>query len=156
MKKMPSHLKNKNASFRPNQAGLKKILGELEAEAMEITWELDRPVTIREVYEIMRDRGKKFSYLTLMTVMNRLEDKEILKVVGTIQRAHVFLPTYNREDFLQLATGVIIESLLQDFPDQMAVHFQKHPEVMQLEKLEVLTEKITAKRQKEKNKDKKE
>lgn len=148
---MPTHLKNKNASFRPNQAGLKKILGDLEAEAMEITWELHRPVTIREVYEIMRDRGKKFSYLTLMTVMNRLEEKGILKIVGTIQRANVFLPTYSKDEFLEAATGIIIDSLLQDFPDQVAVHFKKHAKASDQEKLEALAEKVKAKRKTDKD-----
>lgn len=151
MKKTPSHLKNKNAAFRLNQAGLKKILGDLEAETMEITWEFARPVAIREVYEVMRERGKKLSYLTIMTVMNRLEEKGILKIVDTVNRANIFLPNHSKEEFLDIATGMIVESLLQDFPEQMAVHFKNHADICcDTEKLNKLAQKVETKRKKEK------
>lgn len=156
MKKLPKHLKNKTAVFRPNQDGLKKMLGDLEAEAMEITWELNRSVTIREVYEIMRERGKKGSYLTLMTVMNRLEEKGILKIVATVQRANVFLPIYGKNEFLEIATGLIVESLVQDFPQQMALHFKKYGGCEDVAKLEALMQKVAAKRKQEKEKTQKE
>lgn len=125
MKKIPSHLQNKNATLRLNQSGLKKIFGDLEAEIMEISWAFARPVTVREVYEEMREQGKKLSYLTVMTVMNRLAEKGILKIVGVTHRANIFEPVESREHFLEMAMGIIVESLLQDFPEQMAVHFKK-------------------------------
>lgn len=148
---MPSHLKNKNVTIRPNQAGLKKILGDLESETMEIVWDFAHPVTIREVYEVMRSRGKKLSYLTLMTVMNRLEEKGILSIVDTVNRANVFLPTYTRDYFLEVATGLVIESFLKDFPEQMAVHFKKLCGALEDEgPLASLAEKVEAKRKKDK------
>lgn len=151
MKELPEHLKNANATFRPNQIGLKKILGDLEAEAMEIAWEFDRPVTIREVYEVMRDRGKKLSYLTLMTIMNRLEEKGILAIVDTVQRANIFLPVLKKDIFLEKATSLIIESLLKDFPDAVAVHFKKISDNPQdADQLAKLAKKVESKRKKEK------
>lgn len=151
MKELPDHLKNVNATFRPNQIGLKKILGDLEAEAMEIAWEFDRPVTIREVYEVMRDRGKKLSYLTLMTIMNRLEEKGILAIVDTVQRANIFLPVLKKDIFLEKATSLIIESLLKDFPDAVAVHFKKISDNSRdVDQLAQLAKKIESKRKKEK------
>ena len=147
---MPEHLKSKNATFRPNQAGLRKILGDLESEAMDITWDLGKPCTIREVYEVMRERGKKLSYLTLMTVMNRLHEKGILKIVDNVQRANVFLPTFSREDFLEVATGMIIDSLLADFPEAVAVHFGKLTDKpSDKKKMDALAKKAEAKRNQE-------
>jgi predicted transcriptional regulator len=151
MKDLPDHLKNKNATFRPNQVGLRKILGDLEAEAMDIVWDFGKPVIIRQVYEVMRERGKILSYLTLMTVMNRLEEKGILVIVDNVQRANVFLPALNREDFLESATGLILESLLQDFPDAVALHFKKMSDSPGVSaKLEQLIQEAAAKREEEK------
>lgn len=150
-KKIPSHLQNKNATLRLNQSGLKKILGDLEAEIMEISWAFARPVTVRQVYEEMREQGKKLSYLTVMTVMNRLGEKGILKIVGVAHRANIFEPIESREHFLEMVTGIIVERLLNDFPEQMAMHFKK---ISQIEcdssQLEALAKKVEKRRKKPK------
>jgi predicted transcriptional regulator len=88
-----------------------------------------------------------------MTVMNRLEEKGILKIVEVVNRANVFFPTYPREGFLEIATGLIVESLLNDFPEQMSIHFKKHSKSScDQEKLEALSEKVEAKRKTKKDK----
>lgn len=149
MKKIPNHLKSKNASIRLNQVGLRKILGDLEADIMEIIWNIATPVTVREVYERFRQEGKNPSYLTIMTVMNRLEEKGILKIVDTINRANVFLPVHQKEVFIEITTSLIVESLLQDFPEQMAVHFKKHSKMScDQTKLNALAKKVEATRKK--------
>jgi predicted transcriptional regulator len=55
-------------------------LGTLEADVMEVVWRLGRPVTVAEVHEAMRKRGrgKTRAYTTVLTTMRRLADKGIL------------------------------------------------------------------------------
>ena len=69
-------LNNFVSDFKPHKAGLKKILGELEADIMEIVWDRER-VAVRDVYEHLRLQ-KKCAYTTIMTVMGRLADKGLL------------------------------------------------------------------------------
>lgn len=55
------------------------VLGSLEAEVMEILWSSDEPVAVRDVLEIVnRDRSPGLAYTTVMTVLARLAEKEIL------------------------------------------------------------------------------
>ena len=55
------------------------ILGSLEAEVMEVLWATEQPMAVREVLEIVnRDRDPELAYTTVMTVLARLAEKEIL------------------------------------------------------------------------------
>lgn len=56
-----------------------KGLGSLEAEVMHVLWAAREPLTVREVLErLNRGRRPALAYTTVMTVMARLADKEIL------------------------------------------------------------------------------
>ncbi len=48
-----------------------------EAEIMRVVWDKRRAVTVREVYEILRQR-KQLAYTTVMSVMAKLARKGIL------------------------------------------------------------------------------
>lgn len=55
------------------------ILGPLEADVMTILWTADLPLTVREVLVAINDnRDPELAYTTVMTVLARLADKEIL------------------------------------------------------------------------------
>ncbi len=57
---------------------------------MKTVWELNRPATVRDVYEALLER-RKIAYTTVMTMMNILEAKGYLKKRQQ-DRAYVYSP----------------------------------------------------------------
>lgn len=51
--------------------------GELEARVMRILWEAEQPLTSREVWMSFDDEDRP-ARTTLLTILSRLEDKELL------------------------------------------------------------------------------
>lgn len=57
-----------------------KVLGPLETEVMEVLWAAHEPLSVRAVLERLNEnRDADLAYTTVMTVMTRLADKEILR-----------------------------------------------------------------------------
>lgn len=55
------------------------VLGPLEAEVMTILWSASEPMSVRQVRDSLNtDRTPELAYTTIMTVLSRLADKEIL------------------------------------------------------------------------------
>ena len=65
--------------FRSDRPGIRKVLGDLEADIMEVIWAraTDKGIAVREVFEFLY-AGRSIAYTTVMTVMSRLADKGIL------------------------------------------------------------------------------
>jgi predicted transcriptional regulator len=100
------------SSFNLYSQGLKRVLGSLEAEIMEIIWQTGT-VTIRDVYEnIAADRPISFN--TVMTVMQRLAQKGLLKRQKG-RRAYLFEPVESREEFTKRVTKEVSRGLIADF-----------------------------------------
>jgi len=56
------------------------LLGPLEAEVMGVLWSARQPLSVRAVLEeLNRDRRQGLAYTTVMTVMSRLAEKDILR-----------------------------------------------------------------------------
>lgn len=53
------------------------FLGELETQIMDIIWELGRPVTPPEIFEIMYPK-RKIAYITVAAAMKKLAKKGLL------------------------------------------------------------------------------
>ncbi|MBZ0189133.1 MAG: BlaI/MecI/CopY family transcriptional regulator [Candidatus Obscuribacterales bacterium] len=107
-----------NASFRFNQIGLKKFLGDLECEIMELAWKLAKPVvTVREVYDALRKK-REIAYTTVMTTMVRLSEKELLKIVDKIGLANCYTPAQSRDEFITSSVEHVLEIFFKEFPDQ--------------------------------------
>lgn len=57
-----------------------RVLGPLEAEIMRAMWRARSPMTVREVLERLNDgRDAPLAYTTVMTVMSRLAEKDVLR-----------------------------------------------------------------------------
>jgi len=68
--------------FRPDRPGiLAKVLGDLEAEIMELLWEhsINQGTTVREVFEVLYER-RWMAYTTVMNTMTRMAKKHLLRV----------------------------------------------------------------------------
>lgn len=97
-------------SFKLDQRGLARVFGELEARIMEVVWELG-PVTVQDVCDRL---GPDQNYKTIMTVMNRLVEKDVL-LRRRETRAFIYEAAASREVFMQDVSRDVVAGLLQDF-----------------------------------------
>jgi predicted transcriptional regulator len=119
-------LHDENASFRFNQTGLRKFLGDLECEIMELAWKKAAPtVTVREIFDVLR-KERQIAYTTVMTTMMRLSEKGILTVVDKSGLANCYAPTETREQFLSNAVARVLEIFTKEFPKESAFFFEQH------------------------------
>jgi len=72
-------------------------LGPLEQVVMDHLWDVDGPVTVRQVFEGV-GRRRKLAYTTVMTVMNRLWRKKLLQRTRS-GRAFAYRATHSREEY---------------------------------------------------------
>lgn len=111
-------LDDENASFRFNQEGLRKFMGDLEVEIMELVWKKANPtVTVRDIYELLRQR-RPIAYTTVMTTMVRLAEKGILKIVDKAGLANCYVPEQSRDEFVQGLVSKVMEIFFDQFPDE--------------------------------------
>ncbi len=107
--------------FRPDRPGIRKVLGDLEAEIMELIWA--RPVgqgtTVRDVFEILYERRlsderRRIAYTTVMNTMARLAKKNLLRVEKRDQ-AYIYYPNVTQQEFVSRFVGRILEDLFINF-----------------------------------------
>jgi len=99
-------------AFRPQNTGLEKFWGKLEARILEIIW-ADGPMTVkRALYHL--NKNQDYAYTTVMTVMNRLARKGILdrELKG---KSFVYAPAMSKDEFLELAVMDILGGLARDY-----------------------------------------
>ena len=109
------------SEFKIKEQGLNKVLGNLESVVMDLVWELDKEVTVRDIYEELVQR-RSIAYTTVMTIMVRLADKNILEKRKDGNTMY-FLPSMTKEDFTSSIVGNVLDSLLEDFADATMAHF---------------------------------
>lgn len=101
--------------FRPDRPGVRKVLGDLEAEIMELVWAkpVGESVTVRDVFEVLASR-RPIAYTTVMNTMARLARKRLLRVekAGV---AYGYSPGLTEEQFVSRMVGRVLEDLLVSF-----------------------------------------
>lgn len=116
----PSNLDPDISVFRTDRPGIRKMLGDLEADVMEVVWA--RPpadgTTVRDVFEVLYDRRRRvkdtIAYTTVMNTMARLGRKNVLRAEKADQ-AYVYYPTLSQEEFVSRFVGRILDDLLVSF-----------------------------------------
>jgi predicted transcriptional regulator len=96
---------------------LEKVLGPLEADVMRAVWRAKTPVSVRDVLaSLNKSRRESLAYTTVMTVMSRLAEKEILrrKAQG---RAFLY------EAAVQDAAAIAVRGLVRDFGESAVAQF---------------------------------
>jgi predicted transcriptional regulator len=108
----------------PDRPGIRKVLGDLEAEIMELIW--DRPpgegTTVRDVFEVLYERRleappderRRIAYTTVMNTMTRLAKRHLLRTEKDDQ-AYVYYPTLTQDEFISRFVERILEELLVSF-----------------------------------------
>lgn len=105
----------KELILHPDRQGLRMVLGELEADIMDVIWQQSQGgwCTVRDVYETMRE-GRRIAYTTVMNTMTRLAKKGVLENTRR-DLAYLYRPRQSREDFIHGVVGHVLERLLVQF-----------------------------------------
>lgn len=106
-------------SFGLREQGLERVLGELEAAVMETLWS-QGPLSIAGVRAALAPRELAFN--TVMTVLNRLAEKGLLRRDQT-QRRSVYSPLVTREAFVRRLTREVAGGLVRDFGQYAVAQF---------------------------------
>jgi len=114
--------------FRPDRPGIRKVLGDLEADIMEVIWSrpADKGTTVRDVFEILY-KGRSIAYTTVMTTMNRLAKKRLLRAEKHDQ-AFVYSPNFTEDEFILRFVGRVLEDLLVSFAGPTLDRLDKLPD----------------------------
>lgn len=97
--------------------------GALERDVMARLWASAEPLTVRQVHEQMRSGGDDLAYTTVMTVLDRLAKKGVVRQERD-GRAYRYSPVQTREEL----TAALMLEALGSAPDSSArdaalVHF---------------------------------
>jgi predicted transcriptional regulator len=106
---------DKHTYVRTNQPGLRKLLGDQEAEIMEQVWAQEGAVLAKQVHARMPN-GAKLAYSSVVCTMGRLTSKGLLSVIDGSTKPYLYLPTISREQFIEQSVHKLLEALTQDFP----------------------------------------
>lgn len=113
--------------FRPDREGIRKVLGDLEADVMDYIWENSPAgssgITVREVYEAFR-LNRVIAYTTVMSTMARLARKHLLKT-HKVDAAYVYAPSLSKEEFIDNFVSRILENLLVSFSQVTESHLER-------------------------------
>ncbi len=105
---------NMKFKFNPAKDGITKVLGPLEAEIMQVVWQMGQ-ATVSEVHRVLQSR-RDIAYTTVMTTMSRLQTKNILKRVR-VGLSYVYSPAMPQEEFANAVVKSVLDSLFQEFGD---------------------------------------
>jgi len=130
-------------TFDPQKKGLRKVLGDLESEIMEVVWQIGE-ATVRDVYESMRE-NRKIAYTSVMTVMKRLSDKGVLSKVKQ-GPGYLYNANYSKSELMAAASKRIFDGLLTDFGMPVFSHFIESVGDEDPEAMEILSKIIEEKR----------
>ena len=95
---------------------LEKLLGPLEAEVVRAAWTAGEPVTVRQLLDRVNNRrSPRLAYTTVMTVMNRLAEKDVFRRRKE-GRGYVYEPVAKD------SAGLAVRGVLRDFGDAAIAH----------------------------------
>lgn len=110
----------KLSSFRPAESGIRKALGDLEADIMELVWQKD-VTSVREVHEAL-EADRDIAYTTVMTVMSRLSDKGILQKERE-GKHYLYRPVISKEEFSRTMFTSVVSGFKADLGKQALSFF---------------------------------
>jgi len=103
------------STFRPDRPGIRKVLGDLEAEIMELIWMRppDQGTTVRDIFGILYER-RGLAYTSIMNTMTRLAKKKLLRVEKK-DMAYIYYPNCTLQEFVSQFVSRILEDLFVSF-----------------------------------------
>lgn len=98
-----------------------KVLGELEAAIMNVLWDKKQEHSVRQVHDKIK-KSHSVAYTTVMTVMTRLTEKELL-TRRLESGAYWYEPTVGCRDFFSRLSSSFVDSIRKEFGDPAAEAF---------------------------------
>ncbi len=121
-------------------------LGELEEKVMNVVWQLQK-ASVRDVLNEL-NKKEKFAYTTIMTIMDRLYKKGLLKRekkgIG-----YIYYPVISKEEFEKKTAEKVITELIESNPELTLAAFKGAVEKLSPEELNQL-KKLLEEKEKEK------
>jgi predicted transcriptional regulator len=135
--------------FRPDRQGIRKVLGDLEAEIMELIWERpgDQRTTVREIFEVLYER-RHLAYTTVMNTMVRLTKKGLLRAEKQ-EKAYVYLPTATQQEFISQFVDRILKDLVFNFSGAMMESLRALPDSEDVRMMRQRLDELTSRRAEE-------
>lgn len=134
---------------RLDRPGIRKVLGDLEAEIMELIW--TRPAgegtTVRVVVGALHKR-RQLAYTSVMTTMARLARKNLLRVEKD-DLAYIYYPTVTREEFISRFVGRVLEDMLASFAGSTMAGLAALPDPAAAARARALLDEIARRREEE-------
>lgn len=126
-------------NYRPKQLSL----GPLEAEILNIVWELDS-ATVKDVHErILSDPNRELAYTSVTTVLNRLTAKGWLACDKT-ERIFLWRPLVSRSEAQVLEAYEKLQGFLAVGNPDIVAAFADSLDQVSLEQLEAIAQRISA------------
>lgn len=105
---MKKTLKVPKFSFSPFKEGLDQVFGKLEKQIMETLW-IRGESSVRDILEELNN-SRSYTYSTLITVMNRLSNKELLEK-NKVGKTFFYKPTYTKAELLDIVSKKVIRGV---------------------------------------------
>ena len=113
-----------------SEIGIRKALGFLEADIMEIIWEKGK-ISVREVFEIIKNK-RDIAYTTVMTTMDRLYKKGILSR-KKIVKGYTYWPEVTEKTLKNHIIRETLKGLFSDMKEPLMSYFANPEEPEDLE-----------------------
>lgn len=109
----------------PNKMGLdyrptSKSLGSLESRLMDLLWDTQGDLSVQDVCRML---GPGNHYKTVMTVLNRLVEKNLLRRILN-GRAYLYSPAIDRQDYAQAVAVDLVQNYSTSYGDGALSHIQ--------------------------------
>lgn len=135
--------------FHSGRPGIRKVLGDLEADIMELIWALpdQRSTTVREVFELLYEQ-RRIAYTTVMNTMTRLAKKRLLRVEKD-DMAYSYTPAMTQQEFISRFVSHILEDLFISFSNETLHGLDALPNSLAAKNARAYLDEITRRRAQE-------
>ncbi|MHB1390740.1 MAG: BlaI/MecI/CopY family transcriptional regulator [Thermoleophilia bacterium] len=112
--------KPRQLNLRTSGKGIRQVLGDLEADIMELCWKVEN-CSVRGIHDQLA-ADRKIAYTTVMTVMSRLAEKGLLQRQQH-GRAYLYTPACSRDEFCSDTISTVMQGLIAGFGEPVLAHF---------------------------------
>lgn len=119
-------------------------LGDLEKAVMDIVWKHGQ-ATVREVHTVLQKK-RELAYTTVMTVMSRLAEKEVLCRQEQSDGSFIYRPCQTKDEFDAKVSRNLAGELLRHFGPVAVAQFVDALEEIDPKQLALLHERLKSKK----------
>lgn len=97
-----------------------------ELDVLKVLWQRGR-ATVREALDTLKAAGKQWSYATVATLLDRLENKGLVESDRS-ELAYVYRPTISSQEVQKRRVNNLVDKLYEGEPGLLVLHLLKsHP-----------------------------